>query len=119
FSLGIGIFFLPQKIDEVAVNTLVLPMYGNVYLLAGEHRPFFTYGYDYVSITAKANIGEINQEVRQDLVKGFYKVWGFGYELRTEGGFVVRLAYYDAILFGRLAKKTFGLSFGASFYFSI
>jgi hypothetical protein len=106
-AAGAGLAFWSQSEGTTTASLVLIPIYGNVYILTGSHRPFFTAG---------LTIGNARISNENDSASGTGSILtlGAGYELRTEGGFLMRLAGY------RLASGTGsafwpGLSFGGSF----
>ena len=108
-AAGAGVAFWSQSQGKTSASLTFIPVYGNFYLLTGKHRPFATAGITF---------GSLSVAVENDSASGSGTMLtlGAGYELRTEGGFIMRVAGY------RLSSNTSndsafwpGISFGGSF----
>ncbi|MCM2276991.1 MAG: hypothetical protein NDJ89_02825 [Oligoflexia bacterium] len=114
FSGGFGLsyFSIPLKAGHSASIYLV-PIYGNYYLLEGAHRP-------YVSLGATFALGVGGIETRdgettvQPPLSAIAPHLSAGYEYRSSGGFLFRLAPYLYLMSDRTVF-TGGISFGFSF----
>ncbi len=118
-GLGVGISYLWASLFSAWVGALVFPVFANFYILPDSHRPFLTVGTDfalggagYVSMYDDSAHTAVN-------VMGFNNFHvGFGYEYRSQSGFVLRIAPYLMVLnLGDsrwLVGPTIGLSLGGT-----
>lgn len=106
-AAGAGIGLFSQSDGETSATVTFIPVYANIYVLTGSHRPFGTIGVTFVNAT-------VSDEDDTFSGNGNFSTLGLGYEFRSAGGFAMRLAAYRLSGGG---ESTFwpGLSFGGSF----
>ena len=106
-AAGIGAGYISTTRNRVEASATLVPIYANAYLLTGKHRPFLTAGVTLIS----AKLSDDNETLQGN---GNITTLGGGYELRTENGFLMRIAGYSV----RSESQTMfwpGISFGGNF----
>ena len=107
-AAGAGIAFWSQSSGKTSATLTLIPVYLNAYLLTGVHRPFATVGMTFGNAT-------ISDSDSTSSGSGSLLTMGAGYEMRTEGGFLMRVAGYR--LSNTYGDSAFwpGISFGGNF----
>lgn len=106
-AAGVGFGYMSATRNRIDASVSLVPVYANAYFLTGKHRPFVTAGVTFINAT----VSDDNETFRGS---GNVVTLGGGYELRTEGGFIMRVAGYSV----RGANEPLfwpGLSFGGNF----
>lgn len=107
-AAGLGVSFWSQSTGTATGTVTLIPVYLNAYLWTGKHRPF---------VTAGATLGRasVSDESSSSESNANFLSLGAGYEMRTEAGFLMRLAGYRMTSPEGSSGFWPGVSFGGSF----
>ena len=107
-GLGIGTVGVTSRTDQA----VIVPMYMNYYFMNSGNSPFGTVGVNIVTNNNKVKGGIADQSDVEFGSSSVHPTFGLGYEFRTDGGFLFRVAGYG------IAASNFKPWFGGTFGFA-
>jgi hypothetical protein len=110
-SVGLGLGTV--KVMPMDTQAVVVPMYMNYYFMNSGNSPFGTVGVNIVTNNSKVKTGKADVSDVEFGTSSVHPTIGLGYEMRTDGGFLFRVAAYGIVAdnFSPWFGGTFGFAF--------